>query len=139
MGKRNYVEILSVRTPAGIENNYQDIVGMVLPITGNAYHGIRVVTPNGTERDIFHYNTKINPKRTTYLKENDMKEANQIDLIAKGLGNGSFIAGYDSMDRLLEFVEASLHGGGNANLIVAMTIATCKNLIDEKLEGERYE
>ena len=61
MGKRNYVEILSVRTPAGIENNYQDIVGMVLPITGNAYHGIRVVTPNGTERDIFHYNTKINP------------------------------------------------------------------------------
>ena len=62
MGKRNYVEILSVRTPAGIENNYQDIVGMVLPITGNAYHGIRVVTPDGTERDIFHYNTKINPK-----------------------------------------------------------------------------
>ena len=65
-----------------------------------------------------------------------MKEANQIDLIAKGLGNGSFIAGYDSMDRLLEFVEASLHGGGNAHLIVTMTIATCKNLIDEKL-GEQ--
>ena len=68
-----------------------------------------------------------------------MKEANQIDLIARGLGNGSFIAGYDSIDRLIEFVEASLHGGGNAHLIVTMTIATCKNLIDEKLEGERYE
>lgn len=68
-----------------------------------------------------------------------MKEANQIDLIAKGLGNGSFIAGYDSMDRLLEFVEASLNGGGNANLIVAMTIATCKNLIDEKLQGEQHD
>jgi len=66
-----------------------------------------------------------------------MKEANQIDLIAEGLGNGSFIAGYDSMDRLLEFVEASLNGGGNANLTVAMTIATCKNLIDEKLQGEQ--
>jgi hypothetical protein len=56
MGKRNYVEILSVSTPAGVKNNYQDIVGMVLPTTGNAYHGIKVVTPNGTERDIFHYN-----------------------------------------------------------------------------------
>ena len=66
-----------------------------------------------------------------------MKEANQIDLIAKGLGNGSMIAGYDSMNRLHEFVEASLHGGGNADLIVAMTIATCKNLIDQKLQGEQ--
>jgi hypothetical protein len=54
-----------------------------------------------------------------------------------GLGNGSFIAGYDNMNRLREFVEASLHGGGNADLIIAMTIATCKNLIDEKLEGEQ--
>jgi hypothetical protein len=61
-----------------------------------------------------------------------MKE-NQIDLIAQGLGQGSMIAGYDSMDRLHEFVEASLHGGGNAHLIVAMTIATCKNLIDAEL------
>jgi len=66
-----------------------------------------------------------------------MKTENQIDLIAKGLGNGSFISGYDSMDRLIEFVDASLHGGGNANLIVAMTIATCKNLIDEQLQGEQ--
>jgi acetylornithine/succinyldiaminopimelate/putrescine aminotransferase len=66
-----------------------------------------------------------------------MKPENQIDLIAKGLGNGSFIAGYNSMDRLYEFVEASLHGGGNAHLIVAMTIATCKNLIDEQLQGEQ--
>ena len=66
-----------------------------------------------------------------------MKTENQIDLIAEGLGNGSMIAGYDSMDRLLEFVDASLHGGGNANLIVAMTIATCKNLIDEQLQGEQ--
>jgi len=66
-----------------------------------------------------------------------MKTENQIDLIAKGLGNGSFIAGYSSMERLHEFVEASLHGGGNANLIVAMTIATCKNLIDEQLQGEQ--
>jgi hypothetical protein len=50
------------------------------------------------------------------------------------------IAGYDSMDRLLEFVEASLRGKGHpsmANLIVAMTIATCKNLIDEQLQGEQ--
>ena len=61
-----------------------------------------------------------------------MKE-NQIDLIAQGLGQGSMIAGYDSMDRLHEFVEASLHSGGNASLIVAMTIATCKNLIDAEL------
>ena len=66
-----------------------------------------------------------------------MKTENQIDLIAKGLGNGSFISGYNSMERLHEFVEASLHGGGNANLIVAMTIATCKNLIDEQLQGEQ--
>ena len=66
-----------------------------------------------------------------------MKTENQIDLIAKGLGKDSMIAGYDSMDRLLEFVEASLHGGGNAHLIVAMTIATCKNLIDEQLQGEQ--
>jgi hypothetical protein len=27
-----------------------------------------------------------------------MKPENQIDLIAHGLGNGSFIAGYNSMD-----------------------------------------
>ena len=78
MGKRNYVEILSVRTPAGIENNYQDIVGMVLPITGNAYHGIKVVTPNGTERDIFHYNTKINPK-THYLLKGERHERSKPD------------------------------------------------------------
>ena len=67
----------------------------------------------------------------------EANQTNQIDLIAKGLGNGSFIAGYDNMNRLREFVEASLHGGGNADLIVAMTIATCKNLIDEKLQGEQ--
>ena len=72
-------------------------------------------------------------------KSTEAKQTNQIDLIAKGLGNGSFIAGYNSMDRLHEFVEASLHGGGNAHQIVAMTIATCKNLIDEKLEGEQNE
>ena len=67
----------------------------------------------------------------------EANQTNQIDLIAKGLGNGSFIAGYNSMERLHEFVEASLHGGGNAHLIVAMTIATCKNLIDEQLQGEQ--
>jgi len=69
-----------------------------------------------------------------------MKPENQIDLIAKGLGKGSMIAGYDNMERLFEFVEASLRGKGHpsmANLIVAMTIATCKNLIDQKLEGEQ--
>jgi hypothetical protein len=68
-----------------------------------------------------------------------MKPENQIDLIAHGLGNGSFIAGYNSMDRLHEFVEASLHGGGNAHLIVAMTIATCKNLIDEHYKENSNE
>ena len=40
------------------------------------------------------------------------------------------------MEQLLSFVEASLNGGGNATLIVAMTMATCKNLIDEKLSDE---
>ena len=70
-----------------------------------------------------------------------MKEANQIDLIAEGLGNGSLIAGYNSMERLHEFVRAALHGQGSpsmANLIVAMTIATCKNLIDQHLQGKQY-
>ena len=71
-----------------------------------------------------------------------MKPENQIDLIAEGLGKGSMIAGYDSMEQLFEFVEASLRGKGSpsmANLIIAMTIATCKNLIDQKLEGEQHE
>ena len=71
-----------------------------------------------------------------------MKTENQIDLIAKGLGKDSMIAGYDSMERLFEFVEAALRGKGHpsmANLIIAMTIATCKNLIDQKLEGEQHE
>ena len=71
-----------------------------------------------------------------------MKPENQIDLIAAGLGKGSGIARYQSMDRLLEFVEAALRGKEHpsmANLIVAMTIATCKNLIDEKLQGEQHE
>jgi len=71
-----------------------------------------------------------------------MKTENQIDLIAKGLGKDSMIAGYDSMERLFEFVEAALRGKGNpsmANLIIAMTIAACKNLIDQKLEGEQHE
>jgi hypothetical protein len=79
MGKRKYVEILSVRTPAGVKNNYQDIVGMVLPTTGNAYHGVRVVTPNGTERDIFHYNVgKATPKEENTLM-ND-KDPVMVDL-----------------------------------------------------------
>ena len=69
-----------------------------------------------------------------------MSKENQIDLINPNkdhtLGHGSMIAGYDSMEQLLSFVEASLNGGGNATLIVAMTMATCKNLIDEKLSDE---
>ena len=71
-----------------------------------------------------------------------MKPENQIDLIAAGLGKGSAIAAYGSMDSLLVFVEAALRGKGHpsmANLIVAMTIAPCKNLIDEKLQGEQHE
>ena len=63
-----------------------------------------------------------------------MKTENQIDLIAKGFGKGSFIAGYNSMKELTEFVEASLNGGGNADLVIAMSIATCRNLIEEKLQ-----
>lgn len=74
MGKTNYVEILSVTTPHGVENNYQDIVGMVLPTTGNAYHGIRVVTPNGTERDIFHY-AYDDPKEDTLMSNRDSLDA----------------------------------------------------------------
>ena len=65
-----------------------------------------------------------------------MSKENQIDLINPNLGHGSMIAGYSSMEQLLGFVEASLNGGGNATLIVAMTMATCKNLIDEKLSDE---
>ena len=68
-----------------------------------------------------------------------MSKENQIDLINPNLGHGSIFAGYDSMEQLLGFVEASLNGGGNAILIVAMTMATCKNLINEKLSDEGSE
>ena len=62
---RIHVEITGVRTPAAVENNYGDIVGTVLPITGNAYHGFEVVLPDGTKRDLLHYWYK----KTTLAKE----------------------------------------------------------------------
>jgi len=69
--------------------------------------------------------------------ENYMTKENQIDLIYQGLGQGSMFAGYDNMKQLRDYVNAATRGdAADAELVIAMVAATCKNLINEKLEGQ---
>mgnify|MGYP000256465050 CR=1 FL=1 len=54
MGNRK-IKITGVCTPVGIQSGYQDIVGQILELTGNAFNGFKVILKNGERRDLIHF------------------------------------------------------------------------------------
>ena len=49
------VQLTGISSPVARKNGYRDIVGEILPVTGNAYHGFKVHLPSGEFRHLNHY------------------------------------------------------------------------------------
>lgn len=74
-------------------------------------------------------------------EEPEPRAVNQIDWI---MTPNDMIAGYETMQMLEQYVLATVHHGersqessqANANMLIMMTLATARNLINKKLEAE---
>ena len=67
------------------------------------------------------------------------RAVNQIDWILGGrAGSTSIFAGYPTIDMLEQFVRSNLgtEEESKTMMIIMMTLATARNLINEKLEAE---
>ena len=73
------------------------------------------------------------------LEEQEPRAVNQIDWILGGrAGSTSIFAGYPTIDMLEKFVRSNLgtEEESKTMMIIMMTLATARNLINEKLEAE---
>ena len=73
------------------------------------------------------------------LEEQEPRAVNQIDWILGGrAGSTSIFAGYPTIDMLEQFVRSNLgtEEESKTMMIIMMTLATARNLINEKLEAE---
>jgi hypothetical protein len=53
--KRDHVRIKGFATPFAFKENKMELLGKILPITGNAYYGFEVILPDGTRHNLIHY------------------------------------------------------------------------------------
>jgi len=53
--KNKMVQLTGISSPVARKNGYTDIVGEILPVTGNAYYGFKVHLPSGESRHLNHY------------------------------------------------------------------------------------
>lgn len=73
--------------------------------------------------------------------EQEPRTVNQIEWLM-GIGSDSIFAGFDTMETLEEYVRSSMVAdnkgdrAAQANMVIMMTLATARNLINEKLEAE---
>ena len=73
------------------------------------------------------------------LADSAPRAVNQIDWILGGrAGSTSIFAGYPTIDMLEQFVRSNLgtEEESKTMMIIMMTLATARNLINEKLEAE---
>ena len=73
------------------------------------------------------------------LEEQEPRAVNQIDwILGERAGSTSIFAGYPTIDMLEQFVRSNLgtEEESKTMMIIMMTLATARNLINEKLEAE---
>ena len=73
------------------------------------------------------------------LEEQEPRAVNQIDwILGERAGSISIFAGYPTIDMLEKFVRSNLgtEEESKTMMIIMMTLATARNLINEKLEAE---
>ena len=73
------------------------------------------------------------------LEEQEPRAVNQIDwILGERAGSTSIFAGYPTIDMLEKFVRSNLgtEEESKTMMIIMMTLATARNLINEKLEAE---
>jgi hypothetical protein len=73
------------------------------------------------------------------LEEQEPRAVNQIDwILGERAGSISIFAGYPTIDMLEQFVRSNLgtEEESKTMMIIMMTLATARNLINEKLEAE---
>ena len=73
------------------------------------------------------------------LADSAPRPVNQIDwILGERAGSTSIFAGYPTIDMLEQFVRSSLgtEDESKTMMIIMMTLATARNLINEKLEAE---
>ena len=73
------------------------------------------------------------------LADSAPRAVNQIDwILGERAGSTSIFAGYPTIDMLEQFVRSTLgtEEESKAMMIIMMTLATARNLINEKLEAE---
>ena len=73
------------------------------------------------------------------LADSAPRAVNQIDwILGERAGSTSIFAGYPTMDMLEQFVRSNLgtEEESKTMMIIMMTLATARNLINEKLEAE---
>ena len=82
---------------------------------------------------------EIDSFRAKALEEQEPRAVNQIDwILGERAGSISIFAGYPTIDMLEQFVRSNLgtEEESKTMMIIMMTLATARNLINEKLEAE---
>ena len=82
---------------------------------------------------------EIDSFRAKALEEQEPRAVNQIDwILGERAGSISIFAGYPTIDMLEKFVRSNLgtEEESKTMMIIMMTLATARNLINEKLEAE---
>ena len=82
---------------------------------------------------------EIDSVRAKALEEQEPRAVNQIDwILGERAGSISIFAGYPTIDMLEKFVRSNLgtEEESKTMMIIMMTLATARNLINEKLEAE---
>ena len=82
---------------------------------------------------------EIDSFRAKALEEQEPRDVNQIEwILGERAGSISIFAGYPTIDMLEQFVRSNLgtEEESKTMMIIMMTLATARNLINEKLEAE---
>ena len=81
----------------------------------------------------------LEAKTAPAAEEQEPRAVNQIDwILGERAGSTSIFAGYPTIDMLEKFVRSNLgtEEESKTMMIIMMTLATARNLINEKLEAE---
>ena len=89
--------------------------------------------------ELEHRIETLEGKTKPAAEEQEPRPVNQIDwILGERAGSTSIFAGYPTIDMLEKFVRSNLgtEEESKTMMIIMMTLATARNLINEKLEAE---
>ena len=89
--------------------------------------------------ELEHRIETLEGKTKPAAEEQEPRAVNQIDwILGERAGSTSIFAGYPTIDMLEQFVRSNLgtEEESKTMMIIMMTLATARNLINEKLEAE---